>query len=410
MKHTPALLLSAALAFTCTASLLKAEELDAEAAKNAVMFDGASRNQTEAKAANTPLISADKAQLAAEFKKQLKIDDRGNPAEKAALEAMILRMMDSPTAREAAAQFINAGVTAEISFEDFPGSAIATVDGRKTFFGTLGHTMSGKDPPEVLLNKLFMQYDRDKGASTLAHEMLGHVLGRKKAGGAMYGSYLYSMLNEENASIIGWLTASELGAEPNDEIWDYTQDPDNYIRSLTELSPVYAVNLTRDEMREPMSAYKRRLADTETHLAELKKQSGVYAKDAEYIDHFITAHKMDPAAFRTISDELKGALADLPEQQKLSMDIIQALREIIAYFSSESGKGFLSRFPKDADSPYFRQVAAGITERRAKLKKMLPVGTQIGSSAPPDPGQLTWEQLIGLEKKDSAGCPYGGVK
>ncbi|MFA7007601.1 MAG: hypothetical protein WC204_01960, partial [Elusimicrobiales bacterium] len=242
MKRTPALLLSAALAFTCATSLLKAEELDAEAAKNAVLFDGARLGKAEVKASNTSQASADKTQLAAEFKKQLKIEDHGNPAEKAALEAMILRMMSSPTARETAAQFIKAGATATVAFEEMPGSAIATVAGKKTVWGALGYTHHA-DPPSVKLNKLFIQYDSDEGTSVFTHEMLGHVLERKKVPNTLTDLYKVNMNEEENANLIGWLTAAELGSRPTEEIWNYVQNPSEHMEASTDLTGSYARKL-----------------------------------------------------------------------------------------------------------------------------------------------------------------------
>ncbi|MFA6435005.1 MAG: hypothetical protein WCW52_09950, partial [Elusimicrobiales bacterium] len=364
MKRTPALLLSAAMAFNCTASLLKAEELDAEAQKNAVLFDHATQYAPKNAAAAAPAIE-DKTQLAAKFKKRLKIDDHGNPAEKAALEAMILRMMDSPTAREKAAQFIKAGATAKVAFEEMPGSAIATVAGKKTVWGALGYTRT-TDPPNVKLNKLFMKYASDKGISVLTREMLGHVLERKKVPNTLTDLYDMNMDEEENANLIGWLTAAELGSRPADEVWNYVQNPSEHMEASTDLTGSYALILNSDDMYIPELVYAQRLSAVEAKLDRYRNESHTNSYYLRFIDHLATAHKLNPASFRDIKDDINGDAIIIKKLEEVK----KVLQDSLAFLKSDKGKVWIDKLAQAAGSDYFKQKDQAIKNYRDRLETL----------------------------------------
>jgi hypothetical protein len=317
---------------------------------------------------------------------------------------MISRMLDSPTASEAAAEFIKAGARAELSYEDLPCTPV-TVNGKKTFWGTSGSTLIDKKPPVVMLNKFFMHDSADEGIGTLAHEMLGHVLERK-----LIGPLCDLALNdEENAHLIGWLARTELGVTPEDDLLAYVENPGDYIGSMIMSDASNAKLLTTAEMKNPAPVYLRRIKDADRILKQLQENAGMYRQFGKNIDHFITAHKMPPGPFRTIKEELANRLNDLPANQKDLARIKGTLQDRLIYFLDKDGRQFLMRLAKQADNNYFKHQDSVVRERRMKLEGLLRGRLRTGLNPPPAEEQLSFDQLKELIAKDSE-CPFGSVK
>lgn len=400
-------MLLAAAAYLAVLPRLTNGGIDDDLAENAALFDGAAKYEVGA-GSLTP-APEDKERLTAELKKHMTLDDHGDPAQKAALDAMISRMMESPTAREMAVKFIEAGAKVEVSFETIPGSTVVTVEGRKTIWGTRGVTSINENPPRVAMNDLFMDTDKDTGAATLAHEMLGHALERQQVDGGMADYYQYNTDEEENARLIGWLVGAELNAKPEEETWAYLRNPDENRKALKMMCPYYSLTLTSEEMKKPVPIYKKRLVEADKAQVQLlmnKKQYGFWAK---IVAHFTGPHKKEPASFQTINDDIKNGLDYIPVGQKNLKGIKEALQERITYFSSPEGKAFLKRLGDGADSAYFKQKDAGILARRARLEGLLLGKTPESFRTPPSLAQVTWDQFVALWNGDEKPCALGAV-
>ncbi len=408
MTSRAAFVLSAFLACLSSPRLAGGGSLDADSAESSVLFDGAA--ESRAKAVAPSPAGADRERLEAEFRKQIVIDDHGDPAERKALDSMISRLLESASARELAAKFIKEDAKIELSFEDIPGSVVATVEGRKTIWGTRGFTETTKNPPRVVLNKFFMQYERDFGVGTLAHETLGHAFEAQRAGGDLGGIYLFNTDEEESARLVGWLVRTELEVKPEAEIWNYLQSPEENRESLKMGSVYYALTLTSAEMKDPVPAYEKRISDADKALAQLNGRTENYEGWNRIVDHLVNKHKMDAASFQSRRDDIANALKAIPAGKERLSDIKAALRGRLAYFSTGEGKLYLDRLAKEADNDYFRQKDAVILERRERLSGLL-LGTAPDTSPPPPlAGQITWQQLSELAKKDKDSCPFGGLK
>lgn len=413
LKQPLILFLLAAVACMSGPAFLRAGSLEADSEKNAVLFDGASRSR--AKAGKPPHAAGaakdkDRERLAAQFKEQLTIDDHGDTAERAAIDSMISRMMESATAREMAAQFIKDDAKAVLSFEELPGSTVVTEEGEKTFWGPRGQTYLDGKPPKVQLNKLFLQYDRDTGIGTMSHELLGHALERQRGGDALRPVQYLHKNEEENARLIGWLVRTELDVKPADEIWAYVQNPDNYMESLKLQSLDYSITLTGEEMADPVPVYEKRLAEADKLLGRLSEVPNSCAIWTGLIDHLVSKHNMDPASFKTISDDINNTLASLPAQQKKVGVIKEGLQVRVAAFKTPAAKEFLEALAKVPDDDYFKRKDAVIKERRARLETLLLGRTRESVKTPPAPGQVTWKELSELRQREKSSCPFGGVK
>lgn len=384
-----------------------ASDLDDSAREGSVLFDGAGRYAAAVSPAAAP---EDRARLLADFKKQIVMNDHGNPAERAALDSMLARMMDSPTAREVAAKFVEEGARVEISLEDIPGSTIATVEGKKTLWGTRGFTETTKVPPRVVLNKYFMENERDYGIGTLSHETLGHAFEAQRAGPGLRGLYLYNTDEEENARMIGWLVRTELEVKPEAEIWRYMESPEANAESLKMASVYYALTLTSEEMKDPVPAYEKRLADAGKALDQLAGRIEKYEEWKKIIAHLVNDHKMDPASFQSRRDDVENALKGIPKSQKNYADIKTALQGRLAYFRTEEGKQYLLALAAESENEYFKNKDAVILDRRGRLSGLLIGKPQESTAPPPLAGQITWQQLAELAKKDKESCSLGGVR
>ncbi len=269
--------------------------------------------------------------MSTEFRKQITLNDHGGPEERAVLESMISRMMDSPTAREIAVKFIKEDARAAVSFEEMPDSTVVTAAGKRTFWGTFGGTDPGGDPPGVELNKLFMQYNRNDGIGTLAHELFGHAFEQNRACGALVNTHRHNTNDEENARLIGWLVCTELDVKPADEIWAYMQNPEEHMESLAMLDRAYSLRLTSEDMKDPVSRYKNRLVDADKEAARLREKRKWHEKWGKADGHFVNEHKMDPASFGTIQDDINNELKVLPADQRSIEEITAALRARIIF-------------------------------------------------------------------------------
>lgn len=384
-----------------------ASSLDESAREGSVLFDGAGRYAAAVSPAATP---EDRAKLLADFKKQIVMNDHGDPAERAALDSMLARMMDSPTAREVAEKFVEEGARVEISLENIPGSTVATVEGKKTLWGTRGFTETWKVPPRVVLNKFFVENEKDFGIGTLAHETLGHAFEAQRAGPELGGLYLYNTDEEENARMIGWLVRTELEVKPEAEIWRYMESPEANAESLKMASVYYALTLTSEEMKDPVPAYEKRLADAGKALTQLNGRIEKYEDWKKIIAHLVNDHKMDSASFQSRRDDVENALKGIPKSQKNYTDIKTALHDRLAYFATDKGKQYLLALAAASESEYFKRKDAVILDRRERLSGLLIGKPQESTAPPPLAGQITWQQLADLAKKDKESCSLGGVR
>ncbi|MDA8131264.1 MAG: hypothetical protein M0011_07140 [Elusimicrobia bacterium] len=348
--------------------------------------------------------------LKAELKKHIVFDDHGSSREREGYERMLTRLMNSPTARQEARKFVEDGREITFSFADMTGTTIATVNGRKEVWGPRGVTHIREVPPGVQINKEFLDYDTDVGVGTFAHETFGHAVSASTLSGADALVNTCAITEEENARMIGWLVRTELGVPPEAEIWDYAANPDRSMQDLTMGHPYYALQLTTDEMQDPLPVYQERLDKVSELQANIPKRQQNLKNWTRIVDHFVNAHKMDEASFRNIRDSIANSSKALPNSEKMYADIKKALEQRISYLSTEKGKATLEVLRRGASSQFLKDRDAVILANRRKLDGLLAGQSAETTAPPPQAGQVTWEQLKEMLNKDRQDCQYGGVK
>jgi hypothetical protein len=352
----------------------------------------------------------DRETLREELKKRIDFDDHGNPAERAGYEALLSRLMESPTARAEAERFVKADHRIAFAFEKMDGTTIATVDGRQVVWGTRGVTRMNKVPPEVAVNSAFLEHDKDMGVGTFAHETFGHAASANSLSGGDAAANLFMITEEENARLIGWLVRTELSVPPESEIWAYASDPEDAMRKLAMAHPYYSLQLTTDELRDPVPVYRERLVLVEERIASIPAQEENVARWGRIVDHFVDKHKMEASTFRNIRDSLENSRKSLPNTKKTYTEIRDVLTKRTAYFLSDKGKAALELLRESASSPFVAERDAAIMENRRKLEDLLAGNTPESLKPPPMAGQVTWDQLREMRRQDLEHCEFGGVR
>lgn len=405
MKSRYALILVLGL---LTAACCAAAPVFAQDTQGSGLFDGA--DMYKAAATNSSLANLTPAALKEELKKHIVFDDHGSARERAGYETLLSRLMDSPTGREEAKKFIQDDREITFSFVEMPGTTMAIADGRKSLWGTRGLTQMNRVPPDVKLNAAFLDYDMDTGVGTFAHETFGHAVDGCTLSGDDAKLNGYAVTEEENARIIGWLVRTELNMPPEAEIWAYAANPDVAMHNLAMAHPYYSLQLTTDEMQDPLPVYRARLALVDELLAGFPKREQNIKSWTVIIDHFINIHKMDKGSFKNILDGLESSRKALPNTKKTFTDIKTALTQRIAYFSGDEGRKELELLKKGSSSRFLAERDAVIMANREKLNGLLSGISTGATSPPPLAGQVTWDQLKEMLKKDRESCEFGGIK
>jgi len=396
------LLLLAALLALPAARGLSAAGLESDAIAAGELFDGEGRYTGTAAAAGNS--AEGKSRLLAALKTRLVIQDRGVPAEGERLNALLSRVLDTPTGRQLAVEFLQEGARAEISFDVIPDTQVLEINGKKTFWTSGGHAHTSTNPPQVHLNEAYLQAKQEDAPVTLAHELFGHTLERKRA--ERYGvqdSYIFHQNEEANAGLVGWTVGAELGNKiDNGWAWIYMANPEDYHKRLKTNLAYYAGTLSTEEMQDPLPVYRERLAGADALLLRLpvkKEQNETWLK---IIDHLIKLHKMVEEAFKSLVEEIKGVIASIPGSEARLGEIRAYLLQLIDKCAGASGQAWAASLKRESENEYFRERARVMDERAKALGTMMLGKTWESEQPPPRAGQVTWPQLKQLWKDEQA--------
>ncbi|MDD2805730.1 MAG: hypothetical protein PHV33_09255 [Elusimicrobiales bacterium] len=399
--HKLHLLLLAAL-LALPAARVCAAPLEADAASAGELFDGEGRYTGTAAAAGSS--AEGKARLLEALKTRLVIHDRGVPAEGERLNALLSRVLDTPTGRQLAVEFLQEGARAEISFDIIPDTQVLEINGKKTFWTSGGHAHTTMKPPQVHLNEAYLQAKPEDAPITLAHELFGHTLERKRA--ERYGvqdSYIFHQNEEANAGLVGWTVGAELGEKiDNGWAWIYMANPEDYHKRLKTNLAYYAGTLSTEEMKDPLPVYQERLAGTDALLLRLpvkKEQNEIWLR---IIDHLVKLHKLVEETFKSLVEEIKGIIASIPGSEARLGEIRAYLKQLIEKCAGSSGQAWVASLKRESENEYFRERERVMDERAKALGTMMLGKTWESEQPPPRAGQVTWPQLKQLWKDEQA--------
>lgn len=350
-----------------------------------------------------PAAAADP--LAARLRARLILDDGGDALAREALDMGLRRLLESPSARELAEELVRLGVSVKISFAEMENSVVAERGGKKFLSGYGGTATHAAAGAWVKLNRDYLKTDteyllRDLPA-TLGHELLGHALGAARAEAAGVDSAWNSWRGDEHAAaLVGWVIAAELGQLPHDDhMRRWLEDSESYYRGMHLAGGYYAKTFSAEEAKNPAHAYRERLARVEAAL-ELHDRAAADAVDwGKVIDHLIAEHGADPRRLALVRAELANRpppAERLAERERL----LAVRRDLLAAASSLDDPAELARHAAVAaslENPFF----AGADARSRILgERLRAAAARAPKRSPPDPTDLTAEDLAELYRKD----------
>ncbi|MBI5247174.1 MAG: hypothetical protein HY923_08325 [Elusimicrobia bacterium] len=303
---------------------------------------------------------------------------KGTPQEKAAIAEAVEYILKTKTGRELASQYVAERASAEIVMRNIPGSTIVVRDGRKVQSGSGGNTAVHIDPPQVTLNRDYLDTDPDYRkvamAGTLAHELFGHAFETqraKKAGQPASVRYYYRG-DEIGSELIGWLVETELsGKVVAGDADGYLADPEVYHRNLWSNQPYYVLILSPREMRDPLTALKARRRELVASRAKTISDRAGMREWAPRRDHFVTVHGVSRARFKPADDGIADYEHWASDHLRELVGIETTLEDQIKTWSSPAGQAQLKELKAGGGSEYLRGAEQRLAARRAELIKLL---------------------------------------
>lgn len=366
---------------------------------------GAARNA--APRALRPATVVPDQQLFSSLMDQVTFRQGQTPQEVGLLMEAFQQMLTSRTGSELIASFVREHARATVGFGKVEGSTVVEEDGLKTLSASGGFTQTTHDPPDVTLNQDYLktspEYRRVEIARVLTHEMMGHGFQRQRilAAGLSPEAMYYYRGDEGNASMVGWLVQAELGGKLiNAHMWNWLTDPEKFYDHIQYLSPYYATTLNAQQMQDPIATWNARLGKLGAQRAALAGEEKDERRWRAVMQHFITDHGMDASRFSNLRNESDATLSTYYPSQRRNLDEVQTqLRDALAKASGPGGAKLLADMRAAGQSAYVADLERRMNEYTERLRSE--VGTRKPeTAAPPDPNQVTWQDLAGMFQRD----------
>ena len=407
-------------AAAAAARLALPQALPTAPAVGTVNFDGGALRRSDA-AGPPPAAQAKRSLLAAEAEadpallrkvlSRVRLGSDPDPRASAALESAMRDVLRTPSGREVAEDFVALNASCDVSFGRLDG-ALVTINGRKVLSGSLGVTQQTDGRDVVVLNRLFLEADKELSsrelAGTLAHELFGHSLEGQRAERARFPASVLDHYrgDEANGRLIGWLVMTELGAPLSDGgMWNYLDDPESFHRKLALIDPYYAGTFSSSEMTDPLPVLRARLEETRRRRKRMDDQALESRKWRIVIKHFIQIHGMEARHFATLSEDIENFLdRERADLTRSSDEVEKELQEDIDLLETSGGREHLRRLSQSSRSDYLRAFEARLSRHLARLG-METRGRKPEPLVPPLPGQIEIEDLERLYQDDVRANP-----
>ncbi len=354
--------------------------------------------------------SRDTREVMTRLLERVRLDDRGRPDEKKALEDAFKRLLGTPTGRRYAEQFIAEGLTAVVHFSDFPDSELFLVDGRQKFYAAQALTDWRQEGGfvSVRLNRHYVdgdpEYLRESLPSIIGHELLGHGLWYGRAAkNNLYLAFHYHELNETAARLLGWAVDFELDQRFEDGgAWSYLQDPGNYLAKMKLSLPYYSVTFSAAEMADPIKVLESRLAAAGPQLERANTNLANQKTWLPVLERFAKGHGIAAERFTTLRTELNDLVSYYQHEVVNMKMIISELTRFIGAMKAEPNRDSERYLRESASHLFFEHLNADTrvlsTDLLAAVRKNPPLPPR---PAPPRPaGHITWDELTKMHHDD----------
>lgn len=357
--------------------------------------------------------------LLARMLERVRLDDRGRPDEKKALEDSFKRLLETPTGRRYAEEFLSEGLTAVVRFDDFADSQLFLVDGRKKFYAAQAYTDWRQEGyAEIRLNRHYVDGDpefmRESLPSIIGHELLGHGLWYGRAAKEnLYLAFHYHELNETLARLVGWAVDHELdGRFEEAGAWNYLADPANYLANLKMRLPYYAVTFGHSEMANPLATLRARLAAAEQEVERARRNLASQKTWLPVLDHFSRDHGVPARRFELLRKELADLESHYQNEVVNAESIAREVAGLMERIAAEPDHASENYLKQASAHPFFERLSADAKRLGAALEK----AANAAPAAPPRAAvarpadQLTWEELAQMYRDDVAADAKRPVK
>jgi len=342
---------------------------------------------------------------------RVRLDDRGRADEKAALESSFKRLLETPTGRRYAEEFLAEGLTAVVRFDDFPDSQLFLVDGRKKFYAAQAYTDWRQEGyAEIRLNRHYVDGDpefmRESLPSIIGHELLGHGLWYGRAAKEnLYLAFHYHELNETLARLVGWAVDHKLdGRFEEAGAWNYLADPASYLSNLKMRLPYYAVTFGHAEMAHPLGTLRVRLESARQEVERANRNLASQKTWLPVLDHFSRDHGIAPRRFELLRKELADLEAHYQNEVVNAESIVREVSGLMERIAAEPDHASEKYLSQAAAHPFFERLSADTQRLGAALEKTAnaspPAPPRAAAPRPAD--QISWEQLAKMYKDDVA--------
>jgi hypothetical protein len=358
--------------------------------------------------------------LLAKLLKTVRLDDGGIPARHEALLRAFTRMLQTPTARALAERFIADGVPAVVRLEAFEGSRIYEANGRKIFYAPRAFTEWKGDHVEVRMNLDYLGTDDEFQAQdlppTLAHELLGHGLWYSRAvrENALQAFHHHD-LNETNARLVGWLVDFELDQRFEEGgAWSYLQNPEGFLQHLKLRLPYYALTWSTAELARPRETLEERSLAAQAKRDLLKTQLANHLSWNGVIDHFVSHHDVAESRLRALRAYMTDTAQSYQDEIKVMDALIAEVDATVGRMNAEPDRESERFLKAAATHPLFADLRTDTDENTRRLieqvsKTPAKLGDESDAAARAREehwrGQITFEQLVEMYKKDRAQNP-----
>lgn len=363
--------------------------------------------------------SMDARPLETRMLERVRLDDRGRADEKKALEDSFKRLLETPTGRRYAEEFLAEGLTAVVRFDDFPDSQLFLVDGRKKFYAAQAYTDWRQEGyAEIRLNRHYVDGDpdfmRESLPSIIGHELLGHGLWYGRAAKEnLYLAFHYHELNETLARLVGWAIDHELdGRFEEAGAWNYLSDPAHYLSNLKMRLPYYAVTFGQAEMANPLETLRARLTSAEAEVVRARNNLASQKTWLPVLDHFSRDHGIPASRFELLRKELSDLEAHYQNEVVNAESIVREVSGLMERIAAEPDHASELYLKEASAHPFFERLSADT----ARLGKALETMANAAPPAPPRPAasrpadQITWEALAKMYQEDVAADANRPVK
>ncbi len=319
--------------------------------------------------------AADPALLQAQFLQRLVFT--GTRADREALAESVSTILQSPTGRQLAAQFVAERASAEIKLAVIENSKAVGQAGKKTVTGTVGMTETEKIPPVVTLSRAYLdtdpEYRRLAMAGTLAHELFGHAFEeqRAKKAGLSHDAHYYYRGDEAGSRLIDWTIQTELaGKTVEGDPSKYLEDVEGYYAELVTTDPYYAITLSLKEMKNPTATLKGRRAAVAAAAAQSAKGIQTMKEWRPIVEHFGTTHHISRTRLKPAEQELADYFGWADIHAVKLVEIKEAIEGRIKYWETPEGLKVKKSVIAAADAPYLKNYEATLAARVKTLRRL----------------------------------------